>query len=222
MLSFGISSLVVLLLALSVHESAHAWVADKLGDPTARRLGRVSMNPLVHADLFGTFLVPLMLFFFSPVIFGWAKPVPVDVRNLPNPKRDYMLVAGAGPASNLLMAAGLFLVLLMIKVSSSSGELLVNQAARGVAGSYGWVGLVASMAFTGVLINLILAIFNLIPVSPLDGAAVLAGLLPDWLSKPLESIQSFGFIILIGLLYLGIPNYLFAPVIDAVAGLLTI
>jgi Zn-dependent protease len=222
-LGFDIFSIVVLLLALSVHESAHAWTADRLGDPTARNLGRVSLNPLVHADLFGTFLIPVFLVLAqSPVMFGWAKPVPVDTRYLQNPKRDYMLVAGAGPASNLLMAAGLFAVLLLIRISSPGGELLVNQAARGVASSYGLVGILASMAYTGILINLILAIFNLIPLAPLDGAAVLAGLLPDWLARPLQSIQSFGFVFLIALLYFGIPNYLFLPVIRAVNQLLTI
>jgi len=223
MLGFGISSLLVLLLALSVHESAHAWTADRLGDPTARNLGRVSLNPLVHADLFGTFLIPLFLVLVqSPFVFGWAKPVPVDLRYLRNPKRDYMLVAGAGPASNLIMAAGLFLILMLLKLSSPAGELLVNQAARGVAGDYGWTGVLATMAYSGVVINLILAIFNLIPVSPLDGAAVLSGLLPDWLARPLDSIQSFGFVILIGLLWLGVPYYLFSPVISAVTDFLTI
>jgi Zn-dependent protease len=223
MLGFGIASILVLLLALSVHESAHAWTADRLGDPTARNLGRVSLNPLVHADLFGTLLIPLFLVLAqSPVVFGWAKPVPVNIAHLRNPRRDYMLVAGAGPASNLIMAGSLFIVLMLLKLSSPAGELLVNQAARDVAGSYGWIGVLASMAYTGILINLILAIFNMIPVSPLDGAAVLAGLLPEWLARPLDSIQSFGFIILIALLYFRIPNYVFIPVINAVNGLLTI
>jgi len=223
MLGFGISSIVVLLLALSVHESAHAWTADRLGDPTARNLGRVSLNPLAHADVFGTFLIPLFLVLAnSPVVFGWAKPVPVDLRQLRNPRRDHMLVAGAGPASNLIMAGGLFVILMVLKVSSPAGELLVNQAARDVAGGYGWMGILASMAYNGILINLILAIFNMIPVSPLDGAAVLSGLLPEWLARPLDSIQSFGFIILIGLLYFGIPNYVFIPVVNAVTDLLTI
>ncbi len=223
MLSFGLSSIVVLLISLSVHESAHAWTADKLGDPTARNLGRVSLNPLKHADVFGTFLIPLFLVLASsPLIFGWAKPVPVNERYLRNPKKDYMRVAAAGPASNLLMAGGLFTILMLVKLSSQSGELLVNQAAYGVAGSYGWVGMATSMAYTGILINLILAIFNLIPVSPLDGAAVLSGLLPDSLSRHLDSIQSYGFIILIGLLYFQIPNMVFIPVINTVTDLLTI
>ena len=212
---------IVLLLALSVHESAHAWTADRLGDPTARSLGRISINPLVHADMFGTFLVPLMLYLFSPVIFGWAKPVPVNVARLRNPKRDYMLVAAAGPLSNIAMATVLLVILLALKTTSAEMELLVNQAVRGVAGP-GLVPTLLTMAYFGVMINLILAIFNMIPVSPLDGAAVLRGLLPEWLGRPLDAVQSYGFVILIALLYFGIPWYLFNPVIDAVQSFLVI
>ncbi len=212
-----VSSLVVLLVSLSVHESAHAWTADRLGDPTARHLGRISFNPLVHADFFGTFLFPLLGFMFGGIIFGWAKPVPVNTARLLNPRRDYMLVAAAGPASNLLMAGGLLLVLGFLKSSSASMELLLNQVVRGVVGSSdGIVVVLVFMAYFGVLINLILAIFNMIPVAPLDGAAVLSGLLPDSLSRAYKALESYGLFILIGLLYLGIPGYLFSPVIGFV------
>ena len=213
-----VTSLIVLLFSLSVHESAHAWTADRLGDPTARTLGRISLNPLVHADFVGTFLFPL-IGFFTGFVFGWAKPVPVNTAALRNPRRDYMLVAAAGPASNLAMAAGLFAVLLFLRSSSSSMGLLINQAVRGVADE-GLPGALVSMAYFGVLINILLAIFNLIPVAPLDGAAVLAGLLPDWLARPLDYLQSFGFVILIGLLYLGVPGYLFTPVVGIVRSFL--
>src|SRR4051812_21415138 len=109
---FGIIQLIVLLLSLSVHESAHAWTADALGDPTARYLGRVSLNPLVHADPFGTFLFPLMgMFLLHGMMFGWAKPVPVNVNRLRNPSRDHMLVAAAGPVSNLMIATAFFILL---------------------------------------------------------------------------------------------------------------
>ena len=215
-----VSSFAVLLLSLSVHETAHAWTADRLGDPTARHLGRISLNPLVHADFFGTFLFPLMGLF-SGFIFGWAKPVPVNTARLRNPRRDYMLVAAAGPVSNVLMAGGLFVLLFVLKSTSSSMELLVNQAARGVSSGDTLLVPLASMAYFGLMINLVLAIFNLIPVAPLDGAAILSGLLPEVLARPLERIQSFGFVILIGLLYLGIPWYLFNPVIGAVRSVLT-
>ncbi len=220
-----VSLFIALLLSLSVHESAHAWTADRLGDPTARDLGRISMNPLVHADLFGTFLFPLIGLFSSfvfgiSVIFGWAKPVPVNTARLRHPKRDYMLVAAAGPASNVLMAGGLLAVLLVLKASSPSMGLLINQVARGVATGDSILVPMLSMAYLGVMINLILAIFNMIPVAPLDGAAVLSGLLPDSLSPLYAQIQNYGFFILIGLLYLGVPWYLFSPVIGAVRSVL--
>jgi Zn-dependent protease len=215
-----VSSLAVLLVSLSVHESAHAWTADRLGDPTARHLGRISFNPLVHADFFGTFLFPLMGFMLGGLIFGWAKPVPVNTARLNNPRRDYMLVAAAGPVSNLLMAGGLLLVLGFMKSSSSSMELLLNQVVLGVAPGGGIVVPLLSMAYFGVMINLILAIFNMIPVAPLDGAAVLSGLLPQSLSQTYDAVQSYGFVILIGLLYLGIPGYLFSPVIGLVRSFL--
>ena len=214
-----ISSVVVLLLSLSVHESAHAWTADRLGDPTARYLGRISLNPLVHADFFGTFLVPL-IGFYSGFIFGWAKPVPVNTARLRNPKRDYMLVAAAGPLSNLVMASTLFVFLLILKSSSGSSELLVNQVVRGVARGDSLLVPLVSMAYFGVMINLILAIFNMIPVAPLDGAAVLSGLLPAPLVRPYEQLQKYGFMILIGLLYLGVPFYLFSPVMGVVQSFL--
>src|SRR5947199_7472752 len=117
-LYIGVIEFIVLLLSLSVHESAHAWTADALGDPTARYLGRVSLNPLVHADPVGTILFPL-IGLFSGLMFGWAKPVPVNVGRLRNPSRDHMLVAAAGPVSNLLLATGLFFVLMIAKTVSS-------------------------------------------------------------------------------------------------------
>ncbi len=215
-----VAPLVVLLVSLSVHESAHAWMADQLGDPTARQLGRISFNPLVHADLFGTLLFPLMGFLLGGIIFGWAKPVPVNVARLHNPRRDYMLVAAAGPVSNVLMAGGLLGLLGILKSTSSAGELLLNQVVRGVAGGDGFFALLLSMAYFGVMINLILAIFNMIPVAPLDGAAVLSGLLPRSLSRTYDALQSYGFVILVGLLYLGIPGYLFSPVIGFVQSFL--
>src|SRR5215813_13044140 len=117
---FLIIQFIVLLLSLSIHESAHAWTADALGDPTARYLGRVSLNPLVHADPVGTILFPL-LGMFSGLMFGWAKPVPVNVSRLRNPSRDHMLVAAAGPISNLLLAGGLFTILMIMKTVSLDG-----------------------------------------------------------------------------------------------------
>lgn len=215
----------VLLVALSVHESAHAWTADRFGDPTARQLGRVSLNPLVHADLFGTFLFPLIGLSTLGVAFGWAKPVPVNVRNLRNPRRDHTLVAAAGPLSNVALAVICFVFLFVLKSSSDSMELLVNQAMRGfgqASGAEGVIVTLASIADKGLMINILLAIFNMIPVAPLDGAAVVSGLLPPSLARPFDAIQQFGFIILIAMLVWGLPAYVFNPVLGTVRSFLVL
>jgi Zn-dependent protease len=219
---FGIIQLIVLLLSLSVHESAHAWTADVLGDPTARYLGRVSLNPLVHADPFGTFLFPLMgMFLLHGMMFGWAKPVPVNVNRLRHPSRDHMLVAAAGPVSNLMIAAVFFVLLIAAKVVSSDAGYVLTQIRFGEVGEGNTV-LAPLMAFAyyGIIINVVLAVFNLIPIAPLDGAAVLSGLLPRSLSGAFDQIQSYGFIVLIGLLYLGVPAMLYTPVLNFVLSLL--
>jgi len=206
---------IVLLLSLSVHESAHAFTADMLGDPTARYLGRVTLNPVVHADLFGTIIFPLVGLLSGGILFGWAKPVPVNINKLRNPSRDYMLVAAAGPVSNLLMAVGLFGLLMIVKVASVDGALLVRDVAYyGVPeGGNPILTPLAVVAFNGIVLNIILAIFNFIPVAPLDGAAVLSGLLPRSLASVIEQIQPYGFMILIALLYLGIPAMLYSPIL---------
>ena len=219
-----VSMLAVLLFSLSVHESAHAWTADRLGDPTARNLGRISLNPLRHADPFGTFLFPL-IGYFTGFFVGWAKPVPVNVAALRQPKRDYMLVAAAGPISNVLIAAGLFLLLFLLKSSSGPMELAVNQAVRGFGRAEGAMTVlvpILAMAYFGVWINILLAIFNLIPVAPLDGAAVVSGLLPEPVARSFDALQSYGIIVLIVLIYYGVPGYLFFPVLDRVRSLLVL
>ncbi len=156
--------LAVLIASLSVHEAAHAWAADRLGDPTARRLGRLSLNPLVHIDPIGTVLFPLVAIATGVPLIGWAKPVPVDMRNLQAPRRDFALVAAAGPASNLVMAAG-------------AAAIFTAMAALGDESGGVRYALVVAL-FNAVLINVLLAVFNLIPVPPLDGGNILLGVLP--------------------------------------------
>jgi len=185
----------VLLISLTVHEAAHAWTAYRLGDPTARALGRVSLNPLVHVDPIGTVLLPIIAAVSHLPLIGWAKPVPVNMRNLRDPRRDFMLVAAAGPVSNLLQAV-LAAVLL--------------RAANAVV-STGLTGWPVAMLSLAVEINLLLAFFNLIPVPPLDGGNVLLGLLPPRAAATYAQVRQYGFILLYGLLLTGIASRLIEP-----------
>jgi len=177
------------LFAIIVHEVAHGWVANRLGDPTARMLGRLTLNPLKHIDPVGTILVPGLLLLLGGFIFGWAKPVPITVRNLRQPKRDMMFVALAGPGANLLMALGWgALIHLAIAVASNWPSAALYLALTGAA---------------GVLVNLVLMVLNLLPLPPLDGGRVLMGLLPGPLSWRLGQIEPYGFLILVALMATG-------------------
>src|SRR6516165_4605509 len=158
--------IVVLLFAISVHESAHAWMANRLGDPTAKMMGRISLNPLVHIDLFGTILLPAMLIVLGFPPFGWAKPTPVDNRNFKNLVRDDILTAVAGPVSNLLTAFLSVVALAIILHGSSRG---IGQDFRGANVAEP----LAKMFSYAILINVVLAVFNLIPLPPLDGSHVI-------------------------------------------------
>jgi len=190
---------IVLLFSLTVHESAHAWTADRLGDPTARMLGRVSLNPLVHADLIGTVLFPIVAFATGAPLIGWAKPVPVNVRRLDHPRRDYVLVAAAGPASNLALAVLASLLLRVVPVSPVRvGEPNITAP-------------LASMLGGAVQINVWLAVFNMIPIPPLDGGNVALGLLPPPLARVMDRIRPYGFLILYALMLTGGLEYLVMP-----------
>jgi Zn-dependent protease len=170
------------LFAITLHEVAHGWVARLLGDRTAQMLGRLSLNPLRHIDPVGTVLLPIaMLVMQTGFMFGWAKPVPVSMKNLKHPRRDMALVAAAGPLSNALMA------LLW-------GLLLRLSATMGAEGA--WIG-VQYMALAGIAINLVLMVLNFLPIPPLDGSRVLAGLLPESGARMLDRIEPYGFVILI-------------------------
>jgi len=218
----GIIELIVLLLSLSVHESAHAWTANRLGDPTAKFLGRVSLNPIVHIDPIGTLLLPILGLYYGGFIFGWAKPVPVSVNRLHDPKRDYMLVSAAGPISNVLLAALSFVLLMILKISSPESAAIVRNIAGGYLPDGGRIIVpLVIVAVNGVTLNIVLAVFNLIPIAPLDGSGILSGILPGPVQGFLHSIQSYGLIIILALVYLGIPGYLYNPVIDVLRSLLT-
>ena len=174
------------LFAITLHEAAHGWVAWRLGDPTAKMLGRVSFNPLKHVDMFGTVLLPASLVFLgSPFLFGWAKPVPVDVRQLHHPRRDMALVAAAGPVTNLFLAW-----------ASAMAAHLVFLFPADVAI---WL---AQNLENSIHLNLILAVLNMLPLPPLDGGRVAVGILPDFLAYPLARMERFGLFILIGLLFI--------------------
>ena len=174
------------LFAITLHEAAHGWVAWRLGDPTAKMLGRVSFNPLKHVDMFGTVLLPASLVFLgSPFLFGWAKPVPVDMRQLHHPRRDMALVAAAGPVTNLFLAW----------VSAMAAHLVFLFPADVAI----WL---ARNLENSIHLNLILAVLNMLPLPPLDGGRVAVGILPDFLAYPLARMERFGLFILIGLLFI--------------------
>ncbi len=187
-----------LIFAITLHEAAHGWVASRLGDPTARMLGRLTANPLPHIDPIGTVLVPILMLAFGGFIFGWAKPVPVNTRHFKHPRRDMALVAVAGPLSNLLMAIAWGLVW---KFSAAMPE------------SWAWAATpLQMMGRLGLFLNLILMVLNLLPLPPLDGGRVLSWLLPTRLSLALDKIEPYGVFILIGLLFLGLWQTVIGPV----------
>jgi Zn-dependent protease len=204
--------LIVFLFAISVHESAHAWTASRCGDPTARMLGRITLNPIRHIDPVGTILLPLVAAYMHIPVLGWAKPTPVDPRNFRHPVRDDILTSVAGPVSNFVVATGALLLLGGISLSSGAGRSIVLELVRGSSGSDSMLVPVAKLLFELMLINVVLAVFNLIPVPPLDGSHVIRHFMSDKVRRAYDSIGIFG---LLALIYLapGVISSLIGPFI---------
>lgn len=185
------------LFAITLHEVAHGWVASKFGDKTALMLGRLSLNPINHIDLFGTIIIPGILLATGGILFGWAKPVPVNWNNLRKPRRDMALVALAGPIANLIMA---FFWAAIAKIGMA---LHINESAPRA---------LYLMGMAGININLLLLVFNLLPLPPLDGSRIVTSLLPNKTAWQYNRIEPYGFIILLVLMFAGILNYVVLPV----------
>lgn len=178
--------IIPVILAITLHEAAHGWAASRLGDPTARLMGRVTLNPIAHIDVFGTLILPAMLLLFkAPFLFGYAKPVPVNFSRLNNPRRDMALVAIAGPASNILLALIAALLFHAVDFAPESAEAWLVENLRNL-----------------FLLNLVLAVFNMLPIPPLDGGRILVSLLPDRLAWRVARLERAGLFIVIGVLFL--------------------
>jgi Zn-dependent protease len=193
----------VLLFSLSFHEAAHAWAATRLGDPTARQLGRLTLNPLAHIDWIGTVLFPLIAITTGFPLIGWARPVPVHWANLRDPRRDFALVALAGPVSNVILAVGLTLLFGVLSLAGFFGsELLEITLIRAVS------------------LNMLLAVFNMIPVPPLDGGNVLSGVVPEAAARGIDRLRPYGFLIIYALLLTGVLGSIVRPIDNFVWGTL--
>jgi Zn-dependent protease len=210
---FGIQ-LAVILFAISFHESAHAYSALKFGDTTARDLGRISLNPLRHLDPFGSVLLPLFMYILSAgrMIFGAAKPTPVDLRNTRNPRLANLVVSAAGPLSNFLLASVSVAALLVVKSSQPSAIVDLAYAVRKIRLAHGALAPIVYVLFQFTVVNVALGVFNLIPIPPLDGSGVALSLFGGSVARAYMVLSRYGFLILIALLYLGVLGWIFRPI----------
>ena len=191
--------IIPLLFAITLHEAAHGWIASKLGDHTARMMGRVTLDPTKHIDPIGTIAIPLVLLLSSSgFIFGWAKPVPINLNALRNGKNGMIWVALAGPGANIVMAVcWLFVMIIAINMN---------------------IAVLIEMGRIGILVNCVLAVFNLLPIPPLDGSRVISALLPNRLAYQYNQLEQYGLYILLGLMFLGGFNYLVKPWVELILG----
>lgn len=200
---------VVLLFSLSIHEASHAWMADRLGDYTARYLGRVTLNPVPHIDPIGTILFPLLMWFAHIPLIGWAKPVPVNPVHLRHPRHDNVYISLAGPAANLLAGTSAFVILLLLRIFNPD---LMQAFFLGVRKPASIATPIIEILYFMFLINFALALFNCLPIPPLDGHWVLYRILPDSAWPVLERLRVYGFLVLYALMFLGVLGILFIPI----------
>lgn len=199
----------VVLFAISLHESAHAWMANRFGDPTAKNQGRITLNPIAHIDPIGTIIFPILLAIMGAPVFGWAKPVMVNPYNLRDPRRANIYISAAGPGSNIIAAVGGIIIFIVFR------DLGILKGAAGSGAMF-----LVYFFFYFIVINIYLAIFNLIPIPPLDGSGILEGMLKGEALYNYQKIKPFGFIILIGIIYFGVLDVIANPIISFVLNIL--